>query len=63
MTTDSQLIDAFSKGLEIREKELMLARKLLDRSKELLENYNKIVNIEALKEAHLENVKNFLSKE
>lgn len=60
MIHDSQLIDAFSKGLEVKRKEVEMAERLLLRAATLLEDHDKIANIKYVSVALVDEIKQFL---
>lgn len=57
MATDSQLIDAFSRGLQIKEEELKNAERLLLRAATLLEEHDNIANIKYASAALVNEIK------
>lgn len=57
MATDAQLIDAFSKGLQVKEQEVLELNRLLGDALHLLDFGNSLTNYEYLKGALIDKIK------
>ena len=60
MLTDSQLIDAFSKGLEVKRQEVEKLEKLLLRAAWVLEEHDNIANIKYVSTTLVSEIKQYL---